>query len=134
MFVKALQPWDFVIKCPTVFSYLEICIRKYIKKKIQYLHLKTCWMNKPRQCIISAVNALTEQIEHCKEEPCRRYALYVPTHGRGQATYPMYRSFLGCREWSEPRCNCLISCRSLCLEKMCQMNEMSKWMKANSYS
>ena len=28
-------------------------------------------------------------------------------------------AFWGCREWSEPRCNCLISCRSLCLEKIC---------------
>ena len=52
------------------------------------------------------------------EETCRRYALYVPTHGRRRpgrqrTTYLSYsEAFLGCRKWSEPRCNCLISCRS----------------------
>ena len=70
-----------------------------------------------------------------EEEPCRRYALYVPTHGRrrterrGQATYP--EAFWGCRQWSEPRCNCLISCRSLCLENICSRlfrSRMNEWM------
>ena len=45
-------------------------------------------------------------------------------------------AFWGCREWSEPRCNCLISCGSLCLEKICSRllcsrmkwkNEMKQW-------
>ena len=44
-------------------------------------------------------------------------------------------AFWGCRKWSEPRCNCLISCRSMCLEKNCSRllrsrmnkNEMNEW-------
>ena len=79
-----------------------------------------------------------------EEEPCRKYAMYVPTHGRRSRTaedkLPILftEAFWGCRKWSEPRSNCLISCRSLCLEKICSrllrswMNEwMNEWMNKN---
>ena len=69
------------------------------------------------------------------DEPCKRYALCVSTHGRRRPgrQRTIYISYIqklqrGYRKWSAFRCNCLASFTSLFLEKICSRLLRSRMM------